>query len=378
MPEMPVRLLVLTRIIAPYRIPVFNELADRPEIELRVVYLAETESDRSWAVYRDEIRHDYVVLPELGQPVVREHHVHLSHGVHRELGRFRPDVVIAGGWDQPAYLACAALKNRFGYRFGCFVESTSRDHRPFSRLGTAVRKWLIRISDGFVVPGTASARYLMSLGVPRSRLSVAPNSVDNSLYECPPDRRTSEPGCVRFLYVGRLVPQKGIRVLLEAWTRFEGPSYRLTLVGEGPMLPWIDHWRSAHPSASEVLTAGHGDRNAVAASYRTADVFVYPPLSDPWGLVINEAMAAGLPVVTSDAPGSVPDLVVDGDNGAIVPAGDARSFAHAMRRLASEPGLRRTMGGRSSDRIRAFTPSRAAEGFAAAALGMAMPGQVLR
>ena len=117
-----------------------------------------------------------------------------------------------------------------------------------------------------------------------------------------------------------------------------------------------------------VLLVGHRDREEIAAEYARADVFVFPSVSDPWGLVINEAMAASLPVVTTSEPGAVDDLVRHGANGLVTPPFDAGALATAMVRLTRDAELRHAMGARSAARIATQTPGAWAAGMRDAAL----------
>jgi glycosyltransferase involved in cell wall biosynthesis len=361
-----IRVMLLTSIIAPYRIPVFNALATRDDIELRVVYLAETAPHRAWPVYRDEIRHDYAVMREVVVVPAGSSYLHVSRGLPREVASWRPHVVVAGGWDQPPLLFAYLLRRRWGYAFAWWVESTERDVRGLIRLPTALKRLLVRGADSVVVPGSASSRYVFSLGAPPEKVVIAPNAVDTRFFASRGLDESSTPEGCRFLYVGRLHRVKGLDVLLDAWGLLDDRMAVLTVVGDGPARRDLQR-RVGRARASSVRMLGHLDREALAAEYALADVFVFPSRSDPWGLVLNEAMASGLPVISTSAPGAVDDLVTDGWNGFVVRPGDARALSEAMRALAADWGLRNSMGRRSADRIGAFTPERCAEGLAEAA-----------
>jgi glycosyltransferase involved in cell wall biosynthesis len=357
------RLMVLTSIIAPYRIPVFNALAASHGLDLRVVYLSETEPRRSWPIYRDDIHHDYGVLRDWAIVPAGNSYVHISRGLLSEVIAWRPHVVVAGAWDQPAMLLAYLLRRRVGYAFAWWVESTERDARRLIRLPRALKARLIRGSDAMIVPGRASSRYISSLGALPEKIAIAPNAVDMHFFASHGRRdRSVRDGC-RFLYVGSLHPLKGLDVLLDAWSLLGHPSAMLTVVGDGPARQDVGR-RAALAAVSSVRLTGHLDREALAAEYASADVFVFPSLSDPWGLVLNEAMACGLPVVTTSAPGAAEDLVSDGWNGYVVRPGDAVALAEAMRALAADADLRASMGRRSLERIAGFSPDRCAEGLA--------------
>jgi len=141
----------------------------------------------------------------------------------------------------------------------------------------------------------------------------------------------------------------------------EADAY-LSLVGAGDLADPILRRISA-TATERVDVVGHLERDDLAKAYAGADVFIFPSVSDPWGLVINEAMASGLPVIASDAPGAVADLVTNGENGLVVEALDPASLAAAISRLALDRDLRLRMGRRSADRIKSFEPADWAAGM---------------
>jgi glycosyltransferase involved in cell wall biosynthesis len=219
-----------------------------------------------------------------------------------------------------------------------------------------------------VVPGTASRDYVVALGTPIDRIWVAPNTVDNERYRRRVVDRAGRAGPVRLLFVGRLDSGKGVLTLLDAWGLAAADS-ELTIVGDGPLRERLDT-RVACSTMPPVRMLGHLERDDLADRYAEADVFVFPSLSDAWGLVLNEAMAAGLPVVTSSAPGAVDDMVHDGRNGFVVPPLDSAGLAGAIATLTADPGLRLRMGTESSSIIRGFEPEVWAAGMREAVLGV--------
>jgi glycosyltransferase involved in cell wall biosynthesis len=125
-----------------------------------------------------------------------------------------------------------------------------------------------------------------------------------------------------------------------------------------------------------VHSLGHLDRDELARAYAEADVFVFPSVADAWGLVLNEAMASGLPLIATSVPGAVDDLLSGGENGIVVPPFDPGALADAMVALASDPARRLEMGERSSSRIRDFEPLTWAEGIREAVLAAVPNGAV--
>lgn len=145
-----------------------------------------------------------------------------------------------------------------------------------------------------------------------------------------PDRR-------RFLAVARLVPEKRFDVLLDAFERVEPslPAWDLVIVGDGPMKQELMQ-RVARLSAGRVAFLGALPWSDVTACYHACDALVHASDREPWGVVINEAVAARLPVIATDVCGAAIELVRDGMNGVLVPPGDAGALAQAMTRVADD------------------------------------------
>jgi glycosyltransferase involved in cell wall biosynthesis len=347
-----VRLALLTEIPAPYRIPLFNALAER--LDLRVLFLAERDPRRAfYELHRDEWRFDHRVL---GGPQLRRggRWVVFSRRVLRELRRFHPDAVAVGGWNQPAFWLALAYCRLRRVPLLVWIESTARDARSEARPLALARSAMMRGAAGAYVPGSASAEYARSLGV--ELVEIAPNAIDASIFEQAAVDRSGHDGCT-FLYVGRLDPEKGLDTLLEAFREVPG---ELLLVGTGS-----DEVRLRALAGERVRFEGAKERDDLVGYYRDADVLVLPSRSEPWGMVLNEAAAAGLPLVATEQAGAAHDLV--DRNGYRVAADDVAALREALSSLAVDPELRARMGVRSRELARRFTPEAWAEGVATAA-----------
>jgi glycosyltransferase involved in cell wall biosynthesis len=335
------RLALLTEIPAPYRIPLFNALAGR--LDLSVLFLRASNPDRPYGSHADEFRFDSRVLAGRDLTVGGRWLV-LNRGVRAALRAADPEVMLLGGWNQPAFWAAAVWARRRRVPAVLWVESTGRDARS-GKLEPA-KRMLLRAAAAFVVPGSASRDYLRKLGIPEARIVVAPNAVDPAIFGVAADGRGATPPVV--LAVGRLASEKGIDVLLHATIDL---PVDVVLAGTGP-----DENRLRSLAAPNVHFLGHVGRDELPALYAAADVLAMPSRSDPWGMVLNEAAAAGLPLVSTDAAGAAHDLIEDGVNGYRIPPDDVAALRNALARLTSDPELRAGMGERSRELSRSFTP----------------------
>jgi glycosyltransferase involved in cell wall biosynthesis len=373
---------MLTEIIAPYRIPVFNALATHQGIDLKVIFLSETHPTlRQWRVYKDEIRFSYEVLPSWRFRVGHSHFL-LNAGLSASLKKFSPEAIICGGYNYIASWQALMWARRRGVRFILWSESNAQEARgqrkPVEFLKTHFRKRC----DGFVVPGKSAFEYLRLLGSPAERIFTAPNAVDTTFFATQAEQVKREPAVFRekfglprrfILFVGRLVRIKGVFDLLEAYAKLEsGLRSEVGLVFAGDGVSREELVRQAKlVSPGTFCFPGFAQREDLAGLYALAETLVLPTHSEVWGLVVNEAMACGLPIIVSSVAGCVADLVEDGWNGYVVPPGDSEKLSVAINSLVRQPEQRQRMRARSSERIRNYSPEACADGLAAAAISAA-------
>lgn len=370
-----VRIAVITEIIAPYRIPVFNAAAQRGDIELKVVFLAENDpSLREWRIYKDEIRFSYEVVPSYRWKMGKASLL-LNWGTGKALEEAAPDVIVCGGYNYPASWRAMSWARRHKVPFVLWSESTTRDIRKGRWIVDRAKKRFVDRSTAFLVPGSAARQYLLELGVRESQVYVAPNAVDNEFYARHACLARQQPGEIRtkfdlperyFVCVGRIVPDKGVFDLLRAYERLAVEIRKdvgLVFVGDGGARVELAA-AVAKVAPGRIRLLGFMHREQLASVYGLAEALVFPTHTDTWGLVVNEAMASGLPVLVSDVAGCANDLVRPDWNGFVLPRSDVKKWSEAMRLVVMERDLRQTMGRNSESRIREFSPVSWAAGLA--------------
>lgn len=343
------RVALLTEIPAPYRIPLFNALAKR--VDLRVLFLRERHPERPYDLHLDEVRFDWTVVPAV-ELSIGSRWLLLNRSVARRLRG--TGTVVLGGWNQPAFWQALGWCRVHRVPAILWSESTDRDRRT-GRHEPVKRAWL-RALDGFVVPGAAARAYLESLGVPAERISVAPNAVDPAIFGRAERTRTDGPR--RVFAVARLSPEKGLDVLLEATA---GLPVDVVVAGAGP-----EEARLRQQAGANVTFLGNVERDDLPALYADADIAVVPSRSDTWGMALNEAALAGLPLVSTTAPGAADELIEEGVNGFRVPPDDPAAMREAIVHLVEDEAFRRAAGARSREIAARFTPDAWADAVAAA------------
>jgi 1,2-diacylglycerol 3-alpha-glucosyltransferase len=230
-----------------------------------------------------------------------------------------------------------------------------------------------------VVPGKASFEYLKSLGSPEASILTAPNAVDNRLFAAKAANTRAHAAEFReklklpsrfILFVGRLVAEKGVYDLLEAYAKLENnlrSEVSLVFAGDGVCREELAQ-RAKRITPGEVCFTGFAQREDLAGLYALAEGLVLPTHTDTWGLVVNEAMACGLPIIVSSVAGCSVDLVEDGWNGYVVPPRDSEKLREAIDSLLRRAELKQQMSARSLERIRNYSPEACADGLAAAAI----------
>ena len=375
---MTVRTAILTEIIAPYRIPVFNSLARRTELDLHVLFLAETDEIlRQWRVYKDEISFSYQVLPSWRWRA-NDSTLVLNRGLCSALDALNPQVTICGGYNYVASWQALWWAKRHGVEFVLWSESNSHDARARRPWIEFMKTYFLRHCDRFVVPGKSSLEYLRSLGSPQNSIFTAPNAVDNRLFSTQAEYARAHAGEFRermklpsryILFVGRLVAEKGVFDLLEAYGKLEGrlrSDVALVFAGDGVSKDQLAE-QAKQIDPGMICFPGFTQREDLAGIYALAELLILPTHSDPWGLVVNEAMACGLPIVVTNVAGCSADLVEDGCNGFVIPPRDSEKLSMAIDSILRKPELQRQMRTCSVERIQSYSPDACAAGLAAVA-----------
>ena len=357
------RIALLTEIPAPFRLPLFAALAAEPDVDLRVFFLAANDPRRNYPSYPLDFPAE--VLP--GKDVMaRGRWLVVNVGVLGRLRRFRPDLVLVGGWNQPAFWQALLHARTARVPLVVWVESTARDERAGRGPAEAAKRAVVRSAAAFVVPGRAAEEYVRGLGA--KEVAVAPNAIDLGIFGERTERRAeirAQLGLdrVTFLCVSRLSPEKGVDVLVRA---FDGVPGELALVGDGP-----DRERVAALAGPNVRLLGRVERDELVDWYAGADAFVMPSRSETWGMAMQEAAAAGLPLVASEAPGAGYDLIEDGVNGFRVPVEDVDALRAALVRVATDDAFRERARPRTLELARGYTPEAWAEAVAGLARRLA-------
>ena len=351
---------------SPYMVERFNALADRGAFEFEAWFNDRIEPGRSWDVDESTWRFKFRYLPStrIGTRVL--------HWPLPVFGR-RPDVLVSL-YAEPVFIVGWLLAKLRGVKTGFWVEVTFDRWIKRRAYKTWIRGWLFKRIDAIVTVGDDGRHFAERAGASAEKIFYAPHVIDVSHYangallaRTDREQLRMELGLqgTTFVYVGRLWWGKGVTYLLEAFEAAQAHTcdeISLLLVGDGPDETMLRQ-RCIERGLRNVVFAGFKQKPEVPRYYVASDVFVFPTLGDPYGLVVDEAMACGLPVISTSAAGEIRDRIEDGVNGYIVPPEDSAALAERMLALVQDVALRARMGNISAEKIKGHTPEKWAGDF---------------
>lgn len=356
------KLVILTNILAPYRIPLFEEIARRVE-DLTILLMAERHENREWVLPDHQLK--VITLPGVHlQPPGHQVPLHANYGVIRILRRLRPDLVLSGGF-APANILSFIYCKCFGAKFVGWGEITLQDISAGSPLRRALRRWLIAQADGAVASSRVAEDAFLKSGADRERtlLSVMPIDVKFFWEKTQRFKSSAEYAEMRrsfvgpvLLSVGRVVKMKGYEELFRIYqlVLHTFPMACLLIVGDG-----------SDRSAYEEFCQTNGWKNVSFAGYvqmkdlprylALGDLFIFHTLYDRFGAVLSEAMAAGLPVVSSIHAAATQDLIEEGVTGvSIDPVNAEASAKKVLEVLSMSPEERTRVGQAAHEKVRQY------------------------
>lgn len=357
------KLAIVHNVISPYKTVLFNQLKTAWP-NLAVLYFAPTEKMRDWRVDREDITYEHQVLFE--KPLDDIGPWALFKAVWKALDDVNPDIVLVCEYIKTGYWAALfwAMKNRKKRIF--WTETTAED-RPRIWIKEQVKRWFIRQFQAGLAQSSKSKRYMHELGMPYDHIWVKGYVTDNDFYATAYAKERENRDALQakydmpkhnFLFVGRLAKEKNLLFLLSAFkkARDHGCDWGLILVGDGPMRRILEAYVLNCKLEKVVHFAGFVQKEGLAPFQAMSDVFVLPSVSEPWGLVVNEAMACGLPVLVSTRCGCFPDIVRDRENGFSFDPTDEHELVDLMFKLSDGRYNLAEMGKASIEIMTQFTP----------------------
>jgi glycosyltransferase involved in cell wall biosynthesis len=356
---------------ARYKGAIFSKIfanSSRSGVSTAFIQVGETDFDRKDLGGADRSYHQYPYSLLFAGSYDQIPPLKLIASLSADLIKNPSDLVILPGYHRPEYwvmLIICILRRR---RRAVFCDSTAFDRAksPWREKAKAI---FFRHCDGFFCYGSRSKQYVASYGIDPLKIydgcqaaALAHDYDAAAIQSYYGSRPISSASSFKFLYVGRLVMQKGLFDLLDAFCRIrqQNPEATLDLVGSGLLEEDLRQRAGRLGIESAVAFLGIKTPEDIGKLLMSSAAMILPSHTEPWGLVVNESLSFGCPVVASDVCGCVPELVRDGVTGYSFPAGDVDALTNAMMSVARLSKDRNGVARRCMDVIANFTPEQAA------------------
>jgi glycosyltransferase involved in cell wall biosynthesis len=362
------KVVFLTNFLPPYRIPVLSALAKRVD-QLTVLVSTRMEANRAWDVNWGSLdvrlQRCWTLLGRWRHPAgfSEQTFVHIPYDTLNQLRRIAPDVMVSAELGLRTAQAVVYRKMARRCRLLVHVDGSEMTELGRGMARNCLRKMILRHADACLVNGASGSRYVQGMGVAQERITITPYPTDATMFghRVAAHRPTDT---VRLLYVGASIERKGLipfaRALATWAARHAQRRVTWRLAGGGSLATELRQIAWPENVAVELLGSVAYDR--LADVYAESDVLVFPTLSDTWGMVVNEAMASGIPVLGSRYSQAVEELVREGQEGWLFyPDRDGEILKALERAMDTTPERRRTMGRLASQRALQVSPERVAD-----------------
>jgi glycosyltransferase involved in cell wall biosynthesis len=364
------KLALLTNMIAPHRLPLYSVLAD--QFDLLVLHGGKEANRESWNGLEELLSNARVVramgwqiryAKKVNGKVFDEKFIHVTPGLLWHLLRFRPDFIISS---EMGFRSLVSLAYGTAFRKPVWIwwGGTLHSERNIDRIRKVLRKAFAAWTDHWITYGQTSTEHLLSLGVRRDRILQSQNAVDEERFKADVEPAWAIQPRPVVLHVGQFIERKGVGLLVEAAAKLQrdGCEFSLLFVGGGRDKQALEqrvravglknvHFRPMYPA------------DKMPSVYRSADLMVFPTLEDVWGLVANEAILSGIPVLCSKFAGCAPELFTSEN---IFCPEDLNEFSQKLaaaisgRLSKTDPGRLRTtqqLGGEMVQELNRFQPA---------------------
>lgn len=342
----------------PYRTPLLERIYKWNDLDLRVFYCSAADPDRDWESILNETESFFEILPgrKLNIPFIGKN-LKINTIIWKKLSEGNFDSIIVGGYFPPTMLFAIlwSIIRNIPY----IINSESHFLNRRSIIKSFIKKLfltpIIKNASAYLPTGKFQGEYLIHYGAEPEKIFYFPNTPDVKFFIKESDKYRKKKGVIKkelgidnefvLLFVGRLIKVKGLFTLLQGFkeVRKTHNNASLLFVGDGVLKNLLKEF-VAKEEIEDVHFAGSVPNEELPRYYGISDIFVLPSLYEPWGVVVNEAMASALPIVLSDKVGSRGELLREGENGFTYPSKEYMKLAGCILKILSEPDELKEMG----------------------------------
>lgn len=351
------KILLITNIPAPYRLPIYERLAQVYGDDFLVIYAAKTEANREWKMTITGFNHRFLNENSTAKKD-GFNYVHNNPDVWHHLWTFKPDVVITTGFN-PTHL--------YGWLYSVIMRkkhipmsdgwSVSEAH--LSWIHTLMRTLVYKTSHAFIGASSNTLDLFKSYHLNEEKLFQSHLCIDNDRFTT---TASLEERHYHLMFSGQFTHRKLPLFFAEVAraVREHIPDLKLLILGNGPLkeefFALLERYHLSYHYA------GFVDQASLPSYYGDAKLFLFPTLLDPWGVVANEAMASGTPIITTPFAGVINDLVIEGETGVILPV-EVDAWGDAIVALLNDPKRWQKLSQKGQQHVQAYNFTTAAQGI---------------
>jgi glycosyltransferase involved in cell wall biosynthesis len=330
------------------------------------IELARSEAEYPWKTKLDNLKFKvFSVISD--QQVEQVNFFRLLGKLYAILNALNSDILVISGYARPTMLS-ALLWSIWHGKPAILLSESKEDDAVRSWWQETLKSWLIKSYKAALVGGKPHKRYLVKLGIAPDAIFVGYNVVNNTVFH--PDKIKSLPAPIEkpyFLAINRFVPKKNLLFLISSYAAYRKAAgtnaWDLVLCGEGQIRPKIEQQITELALKDVVHLPGFLQQDELLPYFAHARCFIHASMQEQWGLVVNEAMAAGLPVLVSNRCGCFEDLIIEGVNGFGFDPENSQQLTDLMLKVSSGDVDLDKMGNAAFKHIQNFSPDHFAQGL---------------
>jgi len=357
------KVVIVHNIIAPYKVALFNELSKLIS-NFEVIFVAEKEKRRDWEIDYKIINFKYTVLFKGSLDDLNKYTIARNTWI--KLKDLNPDTAIICdysnifGWSALFW----AKKNNSNRIF--WLSSTFED-RKHSKIKEFLKYYFLKHFDIGLAPGNRTKYYYQTMGMDASKIISTGYGVNNEYFLNAYNKYHGEKDLLHkqlriknqnnFIYIGRFAQEKNLLTLIKSFSSLKNNKWGLLLLGDGPLKEDIKLFIKENKIEDKILLPGFIQQDEIVKYLISSNVFILPSFSEPWGLVVNEAMLCQLPVIVSNKCGCQPELVQEGINGFSFDPSNETVLTKLMQEFVNGSYNMKYMGNASLSIVKKHSPS---------------------
>jgi glycosyltransferase involved in cell wall biosynthesis len=351
------RLVVVTNIPAPYRVPIYNLIAEKIGSNFLVIFKAERETNRLWNLPELKFSHIFLEMNFVSK-MCGYNFFHNNFDILLHLRKFMPDIVITTSFD-PTSLCAWIYSVLFRGKHISMIDGWLYSERNLSFVHRMIRKFVFSRSHAYIGAGKGSVALFESYGVLREQIFQSCLCINNRKYN---NNRGFHARNYHLLFSGQFIGRKNPFFFVEVCKEIKKviPDLKVAVMGGGVLKERI--LKTLDEGGVDYVYLGFKRQEELPNIYKDAKLLLFPTLRDPWGIVVNEALASGTPVITSPYAGVANDLITDTQNGFIVSL-DLRKWVDICIRVLSAERLWVKLSQNAKLSVKDFTFKNAADGI---------------